>query len=203
MNLEENTNLLYTILSGQYFLLSISRGAVIPKFNPNYYNNRITIRITDNKSLENIVEIEKDKYSIYNIDINFIKELSQKKFDELLNISKQLNYDPENYIDGFSDGLKMKLGAVFIQFDTNYGNISQDHKDKYTNFVNKVVEYFKSNDRLDYYKKTYKEKFNKDIVYNLANNEDIFKVINECVEKNIDMETYYSNNIKYDENVDY
>ena len=136
-------------------------------------------------------------------EINNEEIKSSINFDELLNISKQLNYDPENYIDGFSDGLKMKLGAVFIQFDTNYGNISQDHKDKYTNFVNKVVEYFKSNDRLDYYKKTYKEKVNKDVFYNIANNEDIFKVINECVGKNIDMETYYSNNIKYDENEDY
>ena len=202
-NIFENEKLL-NIFNKEYgFYLSIYSYGDIPIFSPNYYNNRIIIRLSDNKTIPNIVELEKEKYEVYKIDIDFIKNFSKKMFDELLSVAKKINYNPMDEIDGSVNELKLKMDGILIIINLNYTNISSEANTVYHNFMSKIISYFQSNDRLDYYKKVYKEKFNKDVVYNITNNKGVFKVINECIEKNIDIETYYSNNVKYDENVDY
>lgn len=48
---------------------------------------------------------------------------------------------------------------------------------------------------IDKYLKLYKERFNKDFVYNLQfdnSDSNIIKIINECLEQNIEAEQYYS-----------
>lgn len=199
----ENEQLLNTLNIESSFYLSIYSYGVVPKFSPYYYNNRVVIRLSDSKELPNIVEIEKDKYEVYKMDIDFIKNFSKKLFDELITVAKQMVYNPMEALVGSTNELRLKIDGVLIIINLNYKTHSNEASVVFHDFMSKILYYFQSNDRLDYYKEIYKEKFNKDIVYNMANNEDIFKIINECVEKNIDIETYYSNNIKYDENVDY
>lgn len=195
---ENFINLIQTIFSNKGFYLSISSGAVVPKFNPNYYNGRINIRITDKKKSQNIVEIEKEKYYVYQTDINYIKHISSNYFEKLLSISKNQKHD--DYYGGF-DKVSIKIDSVLISLDGK--NIEEKDKILYKEFVNTIIGYFKYENRIKYYEKLYREKFNKDVVYNVANQKDIFEIIDECLEKNIDMEKYYNQTIKYERDADY
>lgn len=98
------------------FVLKITKGAVIPKTNPNYNNNRIDIKIINQE--KHSIFIDGKEYAIKSIQLyNKIKKFVSDNLNVLINWSarqNKFNLDNNCYEGGVSRSIKVKYGNLII-----------------------------------------------------------------------------------------
>ena len=128
----ELENLVDTLFDKDSFFLELFSGAVIPVTHPNYYNNRLEIKLIESNILnEQIAKIEGTTYEITNEKNETIKKVLIDNFSNLINIA--LKQGTEMFVGGGTT-LNIKIKSVHIMIDCN--NVNNDDKE----FVNFIIE---------------------------------------------------------------
>ena len=128
----ELENLIDSLYDKEGFILEIFSGAVLPITHPNYYDNRLSIRLVQSADVNiTTAEIEKDTYKVSKEKIETIKKYLSENFDRLIEIA--LKQGTEMYVGG-ETSLIIKIKSVHIMIDCN--NIIVDD----AAFVDSVIE---------------------------------------------------------------
>lgn len=178
------------------FFIEINSGAVIPIFNPNYYN-RVEISLSyDYRTPQNKVLIHNKEYSIKEEQFKRIQQMVEENFSKLIEITK--NQKP-NDIAGTYNTIRIKLGSIFL--DISEYSVSSEEEQKYLiEFEEQIINILSvaTNETKRYvYDEDADNKWIKEIINNTLNsiqentnnslNKDINSTINELVNKIIEL----------------
>ena len=198
------------------FMLKLYRGAVVPKENPNFNNNRVEIEIYSSV----LDEIKDCKINIngkdYNIKsqnlLNKIKEFITNNLDLLINWSKHQNHhnlDCNAYEGGIARTIRVKYGQLIILVNGQVRDIGQLCDEFIEKIVTLIVDecektdedylmdtidnmqedFYEDNSEFENYCKLYEDKFGKRayILEPSGTKEQTIDAIKQCLKENKDL----------------
>ena len=127
------------------FALVINRGAVIPKFNPNYYNNRIDIEIFCSdfaNPYEFNVNINGKEFNDKKDLLPKIKDVINKNINALIILSMKQTNDfifKHSYEGGIGGGIAIKYGSLKINISAQ---INSEDIEIINSIINEITSLF-------------------------------------------------------------
>lgn len=122
------------------FSLKISKGLIVPKGNPNYFNGRVDIEIYNENTYS--IQIEGKTYTIDSKIFNEIKQIVDGNIDKLIYFSKieTKQFLMENaYEGGAPTSITLKYGQLTININGQVfgeiGDFCNEFKDKIINLI--------------------------------------------------------------------
>lgn len=114
------------------FFMEIRNGAVIPIFNPNYYNKTEISLIEEYNSIRCNVLINKNEYSANDKQFSEIKQLVKDNLDKLIQVAERQTNDT---IDGTYNAILIKIGSILLNISSQNAMSDDDYK-----FINEFKE---------------------------------------------------------------
>ena len=194
------------------FVLKMTKGAVIPKTNPNYNNNRIDIKIINQE--KHSIFIDGQEYAIKSLQLyNKIKKFVSDNLNTLINWSvrqNKFNLDNNCYEGGISRCIKVKYGNLIIIVNgqvSDIGNLCDQFIEEVKQLIineghktseDYMMELFEKiepqtptplDEEFDKYCKLYEEKFGNKVTIPepSGTKEFVIECIKKCLQENKDI----------------
>lgn len=189
------------IFNNDSFLIEINKGVVLPIHHPDYYKDRITIKIIRNfNEYFHLIEIGKNKYEINSNIINNIEKIISENFDRFINIAREQNNS--SFVIGGTYSWTIKCGSITLKI--NYDSLNDSDKQflnsLYDN-IKKEIEENKNNESeytVENAIKDYTDKFGgfPHFLFMGANDETIINAVKEALNNNKEI-TIDNSNVDY------
>ncbi len=167
------------------FVIKINKGLILPKMHPNYYDNRIFIKIFDEKNY--LIQINNDRYEIKTkYFYNEIKETIENNLDNLISIAKLQNKKniDKNWIDNNQiSKITIKYNGLIIYLNGQVSDEIGNFCNYFINILKKIVIEDANKDDYDFLLKKLNVNFNNTVFNGESNVDKKDLIIKKLLEK--------------------